>query len=117
MSYEFYKLLHIGAILIFISGLGISFLGDNANKLNKILTGISSLLILVAGMGLIAKGLNIGHGESWPAWIRAKITIWAVLVIGGPVLSKKLKGNRGVVFYSFLVLAIVAAYFAINKPF
>ncbi len=117
MSYEFYKLLHIGSILVFISGLGISFLGDNTNKMNKILTGISSLLVLVAGMGLIAKGLSLPHGESWPTWVYAKIIIWAILVIGGPVLSKRLKGNRGLVFYTFLVLAITAAYIAINKPF
>jgi uncharacterized membrane protein SirB2 len=117
MSYEFYKVMHIGAIIIFISGLGISFLGDNTNKVNKILTGISGFILLVAGMGLKARVISKGSVEPWPMWLILKVMIWTILAIGGPILSKRLKGNRGVAFYSFIVLAIAAAYMAVNKPF
>jgi uncharacterized membrane protein SirB2 len=116
MSYEFYKLLHIGSLFIFLSGLGISFLGESSNKFNKILTGITSLTVFIAGMGLILKGLSITHGESWPTWIHAKLVIWALLAIGGPILSKRLKKHRPLAFYLMLTLAVVAAYLAINKP-
>lgn len=117
MSAEFYQVLHISSLFIFVSGLGISFFTDNTNKLNKILTGISSLLILVAGMGLIAKQLEIGHGESWPKWIHAKITIWAIVAIGGPVLAKRMSQKKAMAFYGLLILMILAVYTVAHKPF
>jgi hypothetical protein len=119
MSENFYRVLHYASIFFFLSGLGISFFTDNKFLPNKIITGIASLLILVAGMGLIAKGLGISHGdgEGWPAWIHAKIGIWAILTIGAPILAKRLTKGRAVVFYIFIVLATVAAYLAVNKPF
>ena len=117
MSENFYRVLHYGSLFFFLSGLGISFFTDNKNVANKIVSGIASLLILVAGMGLIAKALQIGHGSSWPAWIHAKITVWALLAIGGPILAKRLTKGRAIAFYSILVLATLAAYFAVNKPF
>ncbi len=117
MSENFYRLLHFGSLFFFLSGLGISFFTDNKNVANKIISGIASLLILVAGMGLIAKGLQIGHGAKWPAWIHAKLTIWALLAIGGPVLAKRLSKGRAIAFYVILVLAILSGYFAVYKPF
>ncbi|CAM9906692.1 unnamed protein product [Chrysoparadoxa australica] len=117
MSENFYRVLHYGSLFFFLSGLGISFFTDNKNVANKIITGISSLLILVAGMGLIAKALQIGHGASWPAWLHAKITIWAILAVGAPILAKRLTKGKAVVFYVFIVLATMASYLAVNKPF
>lgn len=117
MSYEFYKIIHYITLFIFVSGLSISFLVENPPKLAKILTGISSVLILVAGMGLIAKGLNIGHGEGWPGWLHAKITIWAIVAIGGPIASKRLTSKRGLALCALLVLMFVAICLAVTKPF
>ena len=117
MSENFYRVLHFASIIFFFSGLGISFFTDNKFLPNKIISGIASLLILVAGMGLIAKVLQIGHGHGWPAWIHAKITIWAILEIGAPILAKRLTKAKAVVFYVALVLATCAAYLAVNKPF
>lgn len=117
MSENFYRVLHYGSLFFFLSGLGISLFTENTNKMNKIVTGIASLLVLVAGMGLIAKALEIGHGSSWPAWIHAKLTIWALLSIGGPVIAKRLGKGRVLTFYIILILATVAAYLAVNKPF
>jgi len=117
MSAEFYRVLHLASLFIFISGLGISFFSDNTFKLNKILTGISSLLILVAGMGLIAKQLEIGHGEAWPKWLHVKILIWAIAAIGGPIMAKRMKEKKAVAFYGILALMIVAIYVVVHKPF
>ncbi|MFT6070166.1 MAG: putative membrane protein SirB2 [Bacteriovoracaceae bacterium] len=117
MSYEFYKIVHYITLFIFVSGLSISFLAENPPKLAKILTGISSIIILVAGMGLIAKGLNIGHGEGWPGWLHAKITIWAIVAIGGPIASKRLTSHRGLALSVLLVLMFVAIAMAVTKPF
>lgn len=117
MSYEFYKIVHYITLFIFVSGLSISFLVENPPKLAKILTGISSVLILVAGMGLIAKGLNIGHGEKWPGWLHVKITIWALVAIGGPITAKRLKSHRGLALSVILALMFVAIGVAVTKPF
>jgi uncharacterized membrane protein SirB2 len=117
MSENFYRVLHYGSLFFFFSSLGISFFTDNKNVANKIIQGVASLLILVAGMGLIAKALEIGHGASWPAWIHAKITVWALLAIGAPILSKRLTKGKAIAFYSMIVLGTVAAYLAVNKPF
>ena len=117
MNENIYRVLHVASLFFFLSGLGISFFTDNKNLSNKIITGISSLLILVAGFGLIARGLEISHGEKWPAWIHAKLTIWFILVVGGPVLAKRLNKGRALAFYSFLVLAITAVYLVVYKPF
>lgn len=117
MSENFYRVLHYASLFFFFSSLGISFFTDNTNKANKIIQGIASLLILVAGMGLIAKALEIGHGSSWPAWIHAKITIWAIMTIGAPVLAKRLTKGKAIAFYGLVVLGTIAAYLVVNKPF
>lgn len=117
MSENFYRVLHYASIFFFLSGMGISFFTDNKNLPNKIISGIASVLILVAGMGLIAKALELPHGGKWPGWIHAKITIWAILSIAGPILAKRLGKARAAVFYGILLLATAAAYLAVNKPF
>ncbi len=97
--------------------MGGAFLSGKDIKVNKIITGISSLFILVGGMGLILTALGIHHGEKWPAFLHAKITIWALLAIGGPILAKRLKKGRVLAFYGILVLGVMAAYLAVYKPF
>ena len=99
---------------IFISGISASFLMENPPKIMKILTGITSVLILVAGMGLIARTMA---GEKWPGWVHAKVTIWALIAIGGPIMAKRLKSNRGLALGGILVLMFVAIGLAVLKPF
>ena len=114
MSYETYKILHYIFLFIFISGVSASFLLENPPKIMKILTGVSSLVIIVAGMGLLARTMG---GEKWPGWVHAKLTIWALVVILAPVLSKRLKSNRGVALGGILTLTFVAVGLAVLKPF
>ncbi len=115
ISYEVYKILHIGFILLFLSGIAIGFFGSSNTTGNKIVSGVASVLIFVAGMGMMAR-LNIGHGEPWPLWIKIKVVLWLLLAGGGPVLVKRVQKNRVVLFYSLLFLFILAAYAAIFKP-
>lgn len=114
ISYETYKIIHYIFLFIFISGISASFLMENAPKIMKILTGVASLLIIVAGMGLLARTMP---GEKWPGWVHAKITIWGLVTILGPVLSKRLKSNRGVALGGILALTFVAVGLAVLKPF
>jgi uncharacterized membrane protein SirB2 len=117
MPYEFYKVAHLIMIFLFITGIAVSFFRvGEIPKWSKIVTGISSLLILVTGMGLIAR-LGISHGEPWPTWIITKVTIWLIVAVAGAVLAKRLSSGRGFAYFGILGLMMVAATFAVVKPF
>ena len=116
-SYEFYKVLHLSSILLFSGTLGISFALDSPPKWIKILSGLSSLLIFVAAMGLMAR-LGISHKGAWPPWILIKLTLWMALAIGTPILSRRLKGPcRIMAFGPLMVLFFIAAYMGVYRPF
>ncbi|MCP4911623.1 MAG: hypothetical protein GY909_00780 [Oligoflexia bacterium] len=117
MSELFYRWLHFSSIIIFFVTLGITFLGPKDLKLPKIVTGVMSLIILVAGMGLILKGLNIRHVEPWPMWLKVKVALWAILAIAGPVLAKRLQEHRGKAVAALSGIAILAVYLVVFKPF
>lgn len=116
MSYEFYKVLHVASIFFFISGISIGLLSDNESKGLKIITGATSFLILVAGMGLLAR-IGVSHGQAFPGWIVAKVLFWAILAIGGPVVIKRFPDFRRPAYGVFMALLVLSALFAIYKPF
>lgn len=115
LSYEFYKLLHVTMIILFFGSIGAAFLGEDKTKHIKILTGVSSFFIFVAGMGLLAR-IGVSHSEGWPSWAYAKLAIWVFVSAAAPVLSKRVKKSYPI-FYGLVGLGVVAAYVAINKPF
>lgn len=115
LSYDIYKLLHITMIILFFSSVGAAFLGEEKSKHIKILTGVSSFFIFVAGMGLMAR-LGVKHNEGWPAWAYAKLGIWVFVSAAAPILSKRVKKSYPI-FYGLVGLGVLAAYIAINKPF
>ncbi len=117
ISYEVYKLIHIICLVILAICSGEYFSKGSPSKMTKILCGVASLLIFVAGMGMMAR-LGIGHGEGWPTWIILKIVFWLLVAALIPILGKRLpEGQRsfglGLIFF-FLTCAI---YTAIFKPF
>ncbi len=117
LSYEFYKVLHFVSIFFFIAGMSATFLMKPAPKFIKIVTGIASFLILVGGMGLLAR-IGFSHGQgAWPAWVQAKVGIWLVLAIGAPVLGKRIQNDshRPLVWLFGILLACIAAYSATFK--
>lgn len=115
MSYEIYKLIHLLSIFVFFGCLGASIIAGKYQTHEKIITGVSSLLIFVAGMGLMAR-IGIKHGSIWPMWLIVKAVIWLTLSALAPILAKRL-GRSVFVFYIFVTLAALAGYMAINKPF
>ena len=115
MSYETYKLIHIVSIIIFFGSFGAAMLTGRSGIHEKIATGVSSLLILVAGMGLMAR-IGIKHASIWPTWVIVKAVIWLTLASLAPILSKRL-GSSVFIFYLFVLLGGFAAYMAIHKPF
>lgn len=115
MPYEVYKLLHIIFVVLFVSGAAITLYADLNTKFWKILTGIVSFLIFVAGMGLMAR-LGVSHTEGWPTWIKAKVAIWLVAVAFAPIAAKRLRAHRHLAFGILMSLVSVAIWLAIYQP-
>lgn len=115
ISYQLYKVLHISFIFFILTFIASMLLGNFTAKWPKILAGVSGLLILVTGMGLIAR-LGFKHDEPFPLWIWGKFIFWLLLTIGGPVFAKRLVGkSRVIAFFGLMAVAIAAATFAVYK--
>jgi uncharacterized membrane protein SirB2 len=115
MSYEFYKIIHLFCIGLFLSCAGVLFWNSEKKKLFNILMGITSVLILVSGMGLIAR-IGISHGEGWPIWLKLKVGIWVILTVGGPVVVKRFNPFKKGFYWLILALYFAAIYIANFKP-
>jgi hypothetical protein len=113
ISYENYKVIHLASLFILFTGLSISFYGIEKKHI-KVLTGIGTLISLVAGMGLMAR-LGIGHGTEWPLWIKIKMTIWFLVAIGGAVVAKRFRRFGIPSYFVCLLLFILAAVVANYK--
>lgn len=119
-----YKILHIyGIVLLFaaVGGLTIAVANgatkaSNPNrKLLAIAHGVAMLLILVGGFGMLAR-MGIVQGHGFPGWLWGKIAIW--LVLGGVAALPYRKPELARPLFVILpLLAALAAYFAIYKPF
>ncbi len=120
LTYSTYKLLHVAAIFLMLSGVGgvwaLKAASDSQNypKLRKLLMtihGIAMFLILLGGFGTMAR---LGISMPWPTWIWIKLVIW--IVLGGlPVLLSKGSGASKALFFLAPVFAAVAAWAAINQ--
>ena len=122
MPYEFYKVLHLLAILVLFTAMGglamVTLRGGTDEELKAarkplvILHGVALLVIFVAGFGLMAK---LGMMQSgWPKWIFGKLAIWVIL--GGAVAM--LKRPMGIAWYLLLpVVGGLGAWLAVYKPF
>ena len=114
-SYQLYKVIHLASVFFFLGSLGASFFVKEKVKIIKILTGMTSFLILVGGMGLLAR-LGFSHGESFPFWVLLKMGLWLTLAIAGPLLARRLHSMRAFALIGLLSLAVLAAYAAVYKP-
>ncbi len=120
MSYEFYKVLHlIGVFMILtsVSALTLHVIGGGT-KLNTpfrkglmAIHGTGILITLVAGFGLLARlGLM-----NMPGWVIVKLLIWLYFAVATIFLYRMPKHAKGF-WFKIIVLAGLAAYFAVFKP-
>ncbi len=119
IPYETYKVLHLAGIFFLLFSLSSYLIIVNSNsdkfkKLAGIMHGISLFIILVGGFGLLAR-LGIMHGTDWPVWVWAKLAIW--ILMGTMVFFiKKFQSLSQFLWFAVPILAIIAAYLAVNKP-
>ncbi|MBT3586317.1 MAG: hypothetical protein HN509_15525 [Halobacteriovoraceae bacterium] len=106
MSYETYKLIHLFSLIAIVVCLTTNGLSPAPKKWAKITGMVASLLLMVAGMGLLAR-TGHSHGAGWPIWVKIKIGIWLVLAVGGPIAYKRLPSKRPLILG--MALALLAA--------
>lgn len=119
MSAEFYKWLHVFAIMGLFLSLGalcfhalVSGTKSFAQKRFLMLThGISLAAIFVSGFGMMAK-----YKFSWDLWLFGKLGIWFALgAIAAFIIRKPNKAK--LLWYVCFGLGGLAGYLALFKPF
>ncbi len=120
MPYTVYKLIHLVAILfLFTTAGGVALYAANggtiennvARKWVGAIHGLTLVLILVSGFGLVAK---IGTG--FEVWVWVKFALW--FLIGSLALLPLRKPHLGYRFVVLIpVLGALAAFVAVFKPF
>jgi hypothetical protein len=113
MSPSFYHVLHVFSLATLLGYTFYAFAaGTETRKRVMMVTGISGLLMLVAGFGLISKmGYSFSSG-----WIWVKVVCWFLLMgIPGMAYRKREKANvLGIMALVLVLLALIMVYF---KPF
>jgi len=113
MSISFYHSLHLIALLTMISALTVLLLSPERSKIANIIFGISSLVIAIAGFGMIAK---LGYSMA-SVWIIGKLLIWFVLAMGIPWASKRIPHAKRMILLSSMGLVFIAVILAVIKPY
>lgn len=106
ITYEIYKIIHLFFIILLFVTLALQIFGS-AKKFYKMGYGIACLLILISGMGLLAR-INVPHAEPWDNWIRIKLGVWIVLTIASPIILKRFESIKKAWWYISLGLLLVA---------
>jgi hypothetical protein len=120
MSYEFYKILHLSSLMASFLSLAVlaatyrlkEKIDPQVKKIAGMTHGISLIVVLVSGFGLIAK---LGMLSGLPTWIYGKLILW--LVLGGSlVLVRKMRQQTALVLFIIWTIFILGAVLAVLKP-
>jgi hypothetical protein len=112
MSPIVYYILHVVSILVLTGFTFYAFAAaPETRKHVMMITGIASLVALVAGFGLQAK---LGYG--FPGWLIVKIVCWLGLS-GLAGFGYRRRGAAGTLALIAVVLALVAVVMVYTKPF
>ena len=123
ISYQIYKLVHYLGIFTVLIALGVTCFhvlrggtrADNPyRKRIAIAHGLGSFVILLGGFGMLAR-LGIVQ-KGLPGWIIAKLAILVLLGIALR-LSYRAPATARLLIWAVPLLAVLAAYFALYKPF
>lgn len=115
-SYSLYKMIHVISIVIFFSFYAKAAYSGKSLKSDKIITGVMLLIILIGGMGLVAK-IGFSHGEGWPMWVKLKLVIWLIVGASGHMVLKRWPQHAVKAFWGGIGFLTLASYLANYKPF
>jgi len=112
MDQRFYYVLHLASLFILTAYTFRAFAAPTpeTRRANLMITGIASLVALVAGFGLLAK-LQLAMG----GWLIVKLVCW--LILSGLAGMAHKKGRAGAlpgVAVALILVAVVCVYY---KPF
>jgi uncharacterized membrane protein SirB2 len=107
-------MIHIVSIVLFFSTYAVATVKPGSIKLEKILSGIAVLLILVSGMGLLAR-IGVPMKEAWPLWVKIKMGVWVIIGSSGHMILKRWPKAAGQFFWIAIALLIAASYMANYK--
>ena len=112
MSPTIYSILHVTAVLVLTGYTFYAFAAaPETRKRVMMITGIASLVAVIAGFGLQAK-LSLG----FPGWLIVKILCWLGLsALAG--FGYRRRGAAGALAAGALVLAFIAVVMVYTKPF
>ncbi|MGE0175172.1 MAG: hypothetical protein AB7T49_20465 [Oligoflexales bacterium] len=119
MSYSFYKILHLSAMVAVIVSLASQFalqmssagIEKSLRRFFGIFHGVGLLLGLTGGFGLLAR-----TQAGFPGWIILKIGLWVYL--GAAIAIARRKPNLAKVgLYSLVVVFGLAVYLVQYRPF
>ncbi len=105
-----YKVLHLTGVIALFTSLGTVISGscEDCRKKATIMHGVSLVLILISGFGMIAKL----YQNKFAGWMIAKVVIW--LLLGAViVLSKRQLLPKPVLTIGVIVLGAIAAYLGV----
>lgn len=114
MSYQVYKMIHIVSLVSFFVFYAIAATKTENIKKEKIITGILLVLVLVSGMGLIAR-LGIPHNVAWPTWLRVKLAIFIIIGCSCHMVLKRWHQHAFKFLCVSLGLLTLASYMANYK--
>ncbi len=117
MSPLFYQFLHVFSIIM-LTGFTL-YVAANPQKHSKrkmmIVTGVFSLLALVAGSALVTKLYSSFPGKGWlQGWVIAKIVIWLLLSAMAGMAYRK---SKSLVVSAVVLLAAAGVYMVYLRPF
>ncbi len=109
MSQVVYSIVHVVAGFVLVGYTFSAFAAPNADRrgFHLMITGIASLVMLVAGVGLLHKG-----GFGWPTWALVKIGCWLVLsaLAGVAFRAPSLKHVLALISIALVTVAVYCAY-------
>ena len=113
MSPLTYYFIHILGVLVLTAFTFQAFAAPKpeSRRTTMLVTGIASLVVLVAGFGLLAK-----LGSGFPGWVILKLIAWLGMSALAGFAYRKPGSCKGLTLIA-LVLLVIAVYAAYFKPF
>ena len=112
LSYSLLKTFHLAGVFLFLTATAVLFFSANFSRLFKAISHVALLVILITGLGLVVH-LSIGV----PPWVMGKFILWLLLSTAGIFAATRLRKYRITAYILFILMASLAAFLAIHKPF